>query len=390
MGAKPAPREQMRVLFLTTMLPGLRRGGSEVASQAFVDALRGEGHDVTLLGYRRAGTDPPRAPGDVAVADRHIETRGAGLRPALWMARAVGTGQPYTFAKYTGRAYRRVVAAALAQSPPDLVVLDHAQVAWLDRADWGAPVVYLAHNVEHRVHEVADGARGPGAWAHRREHRLLAPLEQGLAARASEIWTLTAADAEALAALAGGRVRTRVFDLPPARVPDAPPAPSHDVVVLGSWRWRPNAAGLRWFVEHVVPELAPRGVEVVVGGADAAPILGARPGVRAVGAVPDALAFLQSGRVVAVPSVEGGGVQVKTLDAIASGRCVVATSTAMRGIANAPASVRVADAPAAFAEAAVAQGQASGAAGRTWAAARVSRFRGAVRAALRELRTAPA
>ena len=121
----------MRILFLSTLLPGLRRTGSEVATQGFVDALRDGGHEVVLLGYRRVGTDPPMAPGDVAVADRHIETLGAGLRPAIWMLRAVATRRPYSVAKYVGRAYRRAMDDALARLDPELIVLDHAQMGWL-------------------------------------------------------------------------------------------------------------------------------------------------------------------------------------------------------------------------------------------------------------------
>src|SRR3954468_11409606 len=89
------------------LLPGLRRTGAEVASQGFIDALREIGHDVTVLAYRRVGTDPPRAPGDVVVADRHIETDAAPLRAAGWMGRALLTRQPYTTTKFVSRAYRR-------------------------------------------------------------------------------------------------------------------------------------------------------------------------------------------------------------------------------------------------------------------------------------------
>jgi glycosyltransferase involved in cell wall biosynthesis len=55
-------------------------------------------------------------------------------------------------------------------------------------------------------------------------------------------------------------------------------------------------------------------------------------------------------RVVAVPSVAGGGVQVKTLDAVACGVPVVATRVATRGLRDLPASVAVTDDGAMFAE----------------------------------------
>jgi hypothetical protein len=68
------------------------------------------------------------------------------------------------------------------------------------------------------------------------------------------------------------------------------------------------------------------------------------------GPVDDATRFLARGRVIAVPAQAGAGVQVKTLDAIATGRPVVATSLALRGLDDLPPTVRVADDPTAFAD----------------------------------------
>ena len=42
---------------------------------------------------------------------------------------------------------------------------------------------------------------------------------------------------------------------PRSRCPDGPGTAVHDVVLLGGWHWRPNAAGLRWFVDEVAPHL---------------------------------------------------------------------------------------------------------------------------------------
>jgi hypothetical protein len=158
------------------------------------------------------------------------------------------------------------------------------------------------------------------------------------------------------------------------------------VVALGNWHWAPNAAGLQWLAGEVAPHLSQHGVEVTVGGLGGEGIVGDRPGVTAVGQVPDAIEFLQAGRVIAVPSVAGSGVQVKTLDAIVTGRRVVATSTAMRGIEDPPPTVRVADDPVEFATELVraARAEPDAAAARSaiaWGAARAERFSQQVSAA---------
>jgi hypothetical protein len=362
----------------------MRRTGGEVATQGFVDAMRAAGHDVTVLAYRRVGTKPPTAPGDIAVADRHIETLGAGARPALWMLRAVLTRQPYSVAKYMSRAYVRALRDAFATTRPELVILEHAQMAWLvPDGGWDAPMVYLSQNVEYAMHAELARHGGLRALAHRREARRLRIVEKKLLERAREHWALSHGDAEALAALAPD-TPSRVFHVPPVTVPELPGSAEHDVVALGGWHWRPNAAGLRWFVEEVAPKLPPDGPEVVVGGHSADEIVGDRARVRAVGFVPDALEFLQSGRIVVVPSIAGGGVQVKTLDAIASGRRVIATSIAMRGIDDPPPTVQVTDDAAEFATAMVRaleqdDDAAAAAQAREWALRRRDRFREAIR-----------
>ena len=349
--------------------------------------MRAAGHDVTLLGYRRVNTTPPTTPGDIAVADRHIETLGAGTRPALWMLRAVLTRRPYSVAKYVSRAYSRALREALTATRPELIVLDHAQMAWLVPANgWDVPMVYLAHNVEHALHGELSRHGGLRAWAHRREDSRIRLVEAVLIERAAELWTLSRGDADVLSPLAPG-TPARVFDVPPVTVPGPPRHAEHDVVALGGWHWKPNAAGLRWLVEQVAPHLPRGGPELVIGGHSGEDIVGDRPGLHAVGTVPDALEFLQSGRIVVVPSTAGAGVQVKTLDAIASGRRVIATSVAMRGIADPPATVWTIDDPAKFA-AAIVRGlendldSAAAEEARAWAAARRARFQEAVRDAV--------
>src|SRR5260370_16911839 len=121
--------------------------------------------------------------------------------------------------------------------------------------------------------------------------------------------------------------------------PDGP-----DVALMGTWTWRINAASLDWFVSQVLP-LLPAHTSVAVAGAGADHLRGRYPNVTICGRVDDGSAFLRSARVVAVPSTARAGVQIKTLDAIASGRPVVPSSLPMRGIEHPPPTTHVPQAP---------------------------------------------
>jgi glycosyltransferase involved in cell wall biosynthesis len=253
-------------------------------------------------------------------------------------------------AKYRSRRYRRLLGEAMAAKRPDLLVIDHAQMGWLLPVEaLDAPVVLVAHNVEHDIYAGAgDRDGGVLGWLNRREARLMKAFECRVVKGVDRVWALTESDAASLERL--GARSARVFPVPPTIEPaERGTEPSRDVGILGTWTWEANAIGLQWFIDEVRP-LLPPSVSVAIAGTGSERVMSA-PNVSGLGRVDDAGAFLGSCRVVAIPSLAGGGLQVKTVDAIAGGLAVVATPTALRGIDRPPATVRVAEDPQAFAAA---------------------------------------
>jgi glycosyltransferase involved in cell wall biosynthesis len=338
------------VLVLTTVLPGGRRGGAEIVTQGLIGALSRAGREPAVVGYRRPAEGSHERSGETCVGEREIETSSAGVRAVGWMARAILERAPYSVTKYRSSAYLRGASAGIA-ARPEAVILDSSRLyfAVRDRRELAAPLILVAHNAEARLYErLAAAARGrAGRWVNGREARLVRAVEAKLAARARQVWTLTSDDAEYFRSLVpGADVRT----LEVASLITAPTeaAPAYDIALIGSWSWRANAEGLRWFSREVVPRL-PSATSVEVAGAGADWLRGRHPNVIVRGVVPDAERFMSRARVIAVPSTTGGGVQVKTLDAIATGVPVVATGVAVRGLRDLPGSVVVSDDAAEFA-----------------------------------------
>lgn len=339
----------MRLLFLTTVLPAAGRSGGEIVSQSVIDALVQGGHEVRVLGYRRPGDDFAGR-GDACVGQRPIETSGAGLRPAVWMASALARRTPYSTAKYRSRAYRSAVRREH-NLQPAAVFVDHAQAHFaLDsiRAS-SRPLVFIAHNAEAegyaRLATAAD--RRVARWIHRREARLIREVEVELARRARQIWTLTEADAAYFRSLQPG-ADVRALEVSSRMVAPPTEAPTCDIGLIGSWSWRANAVGLEWFAAEVVPRL-PDQVRIEVAGRGAQWLRDRHPNLVVHGVVPDARSFLARSRVVAVPALAGGGVQIKTLDAIAAGVPVVTTPVGVRGLGELPRSTVVVEDAADFA-----------------------------------------
>jgi hypothetical protein len=108
-----------------------------------------------------------------------------------------------------------------------------------------------------------------------------------------------------------------------------------DLLFVGG-RHPPNVAGIKRFLaECFAPLLAPRGVTCVVAGdvcADLAEEAARIPGLICLGRVEDLTLLYAAAKLVIVPLIEGTGVSVKTLEAIAAGKPVVASPVGMRGL----------------------------------------------------------
>lgn len=377
----------MNILFATTILPSARRTGGEIASQAFIDALRAAGHRVVVVGYRSADGSGGDGPDEVEVETRHIESRQARVRALGWLADALRSDLAYSATKYRSSAYLDRLGSVTAATSFAFTVVDHAQMGWLVGAGaLSGPYAYLAHNVEHTLYaEIRRRMHNPLLRAvAQRESRMILELERTLVQGAAVTWTLTQEDVSELRRLDASAAMCS-FALAP-RPPAADPSHERDVDVglLGTWTWSANRAGLEWFLEQVVPLLA-QSTSVDVAGAGASYLREDRLRLRGLGRVADAGRFLGGCGAVAIPAVAGGGVQVKTLDAIAAGARIVATPLALRGIPEPPSTVTLARSPSEFAarldEAVSTRAAPPVADARAWSEARAERFESDVAAA---------
>ena len=285
----------MKILYLTTVLPSGRRTGGEIASQCFINALKQCGHEVLVVGYQRPDDTKSKNVNEVVVEERYIETEKSKYYPFLWMLLSLLKGLPYSAAKYYSKNSQKYESKCI----------------------------------------------------YEREARLIKKMEDHLAASSKQVWTLTSHDSNYFY---DRNLSTFVFHLPSIRtVPPKKSAIKHcDIGIIGSWTWKANKYGLEWFFQTVYPHL-PENISIHVAGSGAGWLAQRYPNVKYCGFVPDAQVFKASAKVIAIPSISGGGIQIKTLDAIASGSQIVATTVAMRGILDYPSAIEIADEPECFA-----------------------------------------
>lgn len=150
------------------------------------------------------------------------------------------------------------------------------------------------------------------------------------------------------------RVRVNPFAIDPPE-PSDPAGQDGLLLFVGNFAHPPNVDAARWLVTDIMPRLRARnaGARLLLVGAGAPADVRAlvASDVEVLGEVPSVAPFLESAAVVLAPVRIGGGMRMKALHALASGKALVTTSRGAEGLAVAGVEppFLVADEPEAFA-----------------------------------------
>lgn len=350
----------MHLVFVSSLLPVANPAtGFDIANRVILDALREQGIKVSMLGYRSPGAELAEADGCVVLGEQEITTSRVAMSTNLrWLATALTHRTTFSSAKMLACGTPAFLAGLKELAPFDGLVLNSVQLPGAFVRELGKyPAIFVAHNVEARsaVENAGNTTSAFERLLFAREARLLAQLEDTLCRQSKFVWTLSEDDRKTLV----GEDDSRSATLPLVTSMTAPqPLPRnreirYDIGLIGSWSWRPNRIGLEWFLTRVAGLLPPQTSIAIAGDLSDMPALNTHPGVRFLGRVADAPAFLRSCAVVPLASTAGTGVQLKAIEAFEAGLPCVATNLAVRGIGQVPSNCTVADDPEAFANALV-------------------------------------
>ncbi|HCP5894021.1 TPA: glycosyltransferase [Klebsiella pneumoniae] len=337
----------MNILFLTTILPIKAKSGGEIVTKQIITGLISNGADVDVVGYVRPDETNLSLPNNYNVAEaRVIETQGHKKETLKWLLNSLVKKVPFSSEKYVGAKFLEIVNAKLKQKQYDYIFIDHTQMLWIcDYFSNDQRVILISHNVESQLYD--DLANDSSNWLKRNILRLesskLKKLELSSIKTINQVWSLSENDTAYYSKLnnsAYNSLTCITFDALPLLEPDLQPLPeaNYDVSLLGTWSWDANMKGLRWFFDNVYP-LLPMEITIQVAGKGADWLTDKYKNVKYKGFVEDAHEFLSKSKVIAIPSISGAGVQIKTLDAITIGRPIVASEFALRGLEDIPSYV---------------------------------------------------
>jgi glycosyltransferase involved in cell wall biosynthesis len=155
--------------------------------------------------------------------------------------------------------------------------------------------------------------------------------------RAQHVLALTERDANAVRKLSRGRADVQVlpFGVNPDHFASPGGARAREVLFMGALSASFNRDALEYFAASIYPLLTDAECDVtIVGGdlPDRARFLASQPRVQVVGRVPDVREYLHRAACIVIPLRFGGGLRIRTLEAMMAGLPVVCSSVAMAGM----------------------------------------------------------
>ena len=340
----------MRIVHVLHEVPWPATSGIRCDMARRVAAFRALGHEVLVVAWGAAG----------AVGADEVLPIGGSVAAGMWRIANLVRAPWYGAARVPWPWVTARVAARVAAFAPDLVWVEGVHAGWLAQRlarRCGVPLVYRAHNVEHRY--LAAQARlacGWQRWALRLGTIGLRRAEVRLQRAAARVWDISVDDLgwwRARGLANGGWLAPVAAEVPFAE-------PGFDLLYVGGLGNPANREGIMWFLRAVWPRVRAVLADASLAVAGRAPDAGLRAAVEAAGgrviADPAEVAGLWAlGRVMVNPVRHGSGVNIKTIDMLASGRAVVTTGVGARGLpGEVVAELCVADGAEAFAAAVVA------------------------------------
>lgn len=374
----------MKLLFLAHRIPYPPNKGDKIRSYHELRAFAEHGHEVHLLAFaddlRDLNYQVDLARWCATVHIVRLQKLWAMLRALLHLF----TSRPLTLGYFGSWRLKRLVNRALKEKEFDAIFVYSAAMAnYVPQAWQSRTVVDLVDVDSEKWREYAAHAAPLQAWLYRKEALRLRKYECEIIANFANTILTTPREAALLSELdeftrrARLRIITNGVDLEyfqPSKLGGPIPLAQEQcgrlspaaarsaisgqhLVFTGAMDYYANVEAVEWFVKNVFPVIRqqePRTQFFIVGSNPVKRVtrLSRQPGVIVTGFVEDVRPYLHMAMTCVIPLQIARGVQNKLLEALATGKAVVATPEAAAGLSVQDGDeLLVAGAPAEFAAA---------------------------------------
>ncbi|MDP1623992.1 MAG: glycosyltransferase family 4 protein [Bacteroidales bacterium] len=334
----------MRILFLCNKSPWPAKEGGPMAMNMLIEGAAKAGHQVKVLAvnsfkYNIRSTDIPltyRKATGIELIDVDLRLKPIDALLNLF------TNDSYHVQRFISEKFREQVVDTLKTYEFDIVQLETLFMCpYIDviREYSKAKIVLRTHNIEHLIWQrISEETKNPvKRWYLRHLSGTLRNYEHNAVVKVDGIVAITRGDAEYFKHLSHIQVIDLPFGIEPedyTRLPPATEFPS--LFSLGSMNWIPNQEGIRWFLEHVWPDVHRQfpDLKYYLAGREMPEWMHTlkSENVIVLGEVEDARAFLASKAIMIVPLFSGSGIRVKIIEGMAAGKTIISTAIGAEGI----------------------------------------------------------
>lgn len=332
-----------RILCVTARIPAADVHGDALRAWHL---LRGLSHHYRITLMCLDTTGGAQVDGELrGFCEDIVVVRHPRLRAAAGAVWAMATGRPAQCGWFDSPELRARVGEAARSGRFAAAVV---QLARLDRVvEALAPLPVVIDFVDALSLQWArrkEGSRFPASLFHAMESRAMRHTERRLLKACGGGLVTGADDARHLESLSTEAVHVQVLpngvaidQFQPRAIADATAHAAPVVMFSGNLDYRPNQDAVAWFARNVLPHLRHEipGLRFVAAGKMTRTVLlplETSHGVEFTGYVDDMAATIATADICVASMVSGAGIQNKVLEAMASGRPVVATRLANAGI----------------------------------------------------------
>jgi glycosyltransferase involved in cell wall biosynthesis len=335
----------MRVLLLTSRVPFPADGGYAIVVYNTIKGLVEHGCDVTLFSLNptkhyvntRDIQDPlfRKIKFVQHKIDDRINPKDAFLN--------LFTQQSYNISRFYDPNCSQKIIYLLKKNQFDVVQFEGLQVTlYLEtiKANSNAKTIYRAHNIEHQIWRRLTHNEN---FFLRKMYlallsRRLKKFEYKILNNFDLLLAISFVDEHFFKNIG---CKTPIISLPVALhlanyQQEFSLSPYKSIGYIGTMDWRPNLEGINWFLETVWPliERLDSGITFHLAGKNSPKELFnlKSPSFIMDGEVDDAMQFIAVQHVLVFPLLSGSGMRVKIIEAMALGKCIIATSIAAEGI----------------------------------------------------------
>ena len=333
----------MRILQLCNKPPFPTVDGGTIATHALTMGLLAAGHTVKVIAIE---TDKHPFKRSLAIDDYIKQTGIETVRidtniNSTGAFKALLSGKLYILERFVAKELEVLLEKTLRQHDYDCVLLEGLYVApYIDtiRRASKAKIILRTHNIEHLIWQrMLFNTRHPLRWLYLQ--LMVAQLQKyelKAFTKVDGIAAISSIDAKLIHGLVP-QVKMEEIPLTTQYKPVEGVVPEpNSIFHLGAMDWQPNINGIEWLLDEVWPLVEEQNshCKLYLAGRNmpTAVYSYAKNNIVVEGAIDNAIAYMSSKQIMAVPLFSGSGVRVKIIEGMALGKAIIATPMAVEGL----------------------------------------------------------